>query len=233
MRTVEQTKNKIKEAIQEQINNEEKINIREICEKMGVLNQSDKKLEEATNELYLKEFTNGGSSWSQVASQQNWRAIATSQNGQVVIAAAYGGTLYVSIDSGATWTPRESARKWSSVSISDDGTVMVATVAGGGVYVSRDNGVAWDPIAGIERRTWNSVSCDARCAYFAITSVSGNLALFRLDGAAIFNGLSNSKWSTVTLNSLGDQIIAGAQSGALRTSVNSGSTWSQRTRIAN
>ena len=182
---------------------------------------------------FIFKSTDGGSNWDQVGSQQNWRALATSQSGQKAVAAPYGGTLYVSIDSGATWTPRESARKWSSVSISDDGTVMVATVAGGGVYVSRDSGVTWDPIAGIERRTWNSVSCDARCAYFAITSVSGNLALFRLDGAAIFNGLSNSKWSTVTLNSLGDQIIAGAQSGALRTSVNSGSTWSQRTRIAN
>ena len=32
---------------------------KEICEKMGVTNQSDQKLEEATNELYLKEFTSG------------------------------------------------------------------------------------------------------------------------------------------------------------------------------
>lgn len=32
---------------------------KEICEKMGVSDQSDQKLEEATNELYLKEFTSG------------------------------------------------------------------------------------------------------------------------------------------------------------------------------
>ena len=32
---------------------------KEICEKMGVSDQSDQKLEEATNELYLKEFTDG------------------------------------------------------------------------------------------------------------------------------------------------------------------------------
>ena len=36
-----------------------KIPAKEICEKMGVMNQSDQKLEEATNELYLKEFTGG------------------------------------------------------------------------------------------------------------------------------------------------------------------------------
>ncbi|NND86617.1 MAG: leucine--tRNA ligase [Nitrosopumilus sp.] len=32
---------------------------KEICEKLGVADQSDQKLEEATNELYLKEFTSG------------------------------------------------------------------------------------------------------------------------------------------------------------------------------
>ncbi len=32
---------------------------KDVCEKLGVANQSDKKLEEATNELYLKEFTSG------------------------------------------------------------------------------------------------------------------------------------------------------------------------------
>ena len=32
---------------------------KEICEKMGVSDQSDNKLEEATKELYLKEFTDG------------------------------------------------------------------------------------------------------------------------------------------------------------------------------
>jgi len=32
---------------------------KDVCERLGVTDQSDKKLEEATNELYLKEFTNG------------------------------------------------------------------------------------------------------------------------------------------------------------------------------
>ncbi|MDH5463055.1 MAG: leucine--tRNA ligase [Nitrosopumilus sp.] len=32
---------------------------RDVCERLGVTNQSDQKLEEATNELYLKEFTGG------------------------------------------------------------------------------------------------------------------------------------------------------------------------------
>ena len=32
---------------------------KDVCEKMGVSDQSDEKLEEATKELYLKEFTDG------------------------------------------------------------------------------------------------------------------------------------------------------------------------------
>ncbi len=182
---------------------------------------------------FIFKSTNGGSKWDQVGSQQNWRALATSQNGQKAVAAPYGGRLYVSTDSGSTWTPRGSARKWSSVSIADNGTVMVATVAGGGVYLSSDSGESWDVIAVSDRLAWTSVSCDATCSKFAITSVSGNLALVSSAGGIIAELVGiTSKWSTVTLNSLGTQIIAGAQSGALRTSVDSGATWSQRTRIA-
>ena len=182
---------------------------------------------------FIFKSVNGGSSWSQVGSQQNWRALATSQNGQVVIAAPYGGTLYVSTDSGSTWTSRESARNWSSVSIADNGTVMVATVVGGGVYLSSDSGVTWSAIAGVESKTWNSVSCNSTCSQFAISSVAGNLYLLSSQGVKIADASNNlSKWSTVTLNSAGTQIIAGAQSGALRRSVDSGSTWSLRTRIA-
>jgi hypothetical protein len=180
---------------------------------------------------FIFKSTNGGSSWSQVASQQNWRALATSQNGQVVIAVAYGGALYVSTDSGSTWKSRENARNWSSVSIADDGTAMVATVAGGGVYLSSDSGESWSAIAGVERKTWNSVSCDATCSKFAISSVGGSLNLLSSQGVALAQPVTLAKLSTVTLNSLGTQIIAGATTGGLRRSVDSGTNWTQITRI--
>lgn len=180
---------------------------------------------------FIFKSTNGGSSWSQVASQQNWRAIATSQNGQVVIAAAYGGTLYVSTDSGSNWKPQESNRNWSSVSISDDGAVMVATVAGGGIYLSSNTGESWREISNGVRQTWNSVSCDATCSKFAITSVGGILILVSTQGEALPEPVTLAKLSTVTLNSLGTQIIAGATTGGLRRSVDSGANWTQITRI--
>ena len=180
---------------------------------------------------FIFKSTNGGSSWSQVASQQNWRAIATSQNGQVVIAAAYGGTLYVSTDSGSNWKPRDSARNWSSVSISDDGTVMVATVAGGGIYLSSNTGESWNALEDVDNETWNSVSCDATCSRFVITSVRGSLSLLSRQGEALVELGTLVKLSTVTLNSLGTQIIAGATTGGLRRSVDSGANWTQMTRI--
>ena len=180
---------------------------------------------------FIFKSTNGGSSWSQVASQQNWRAMATSQNGQVVIAAAYGGTLYVSTDSGSTWKPRDSARNWSSVSISDDGTVMVATVAGGGIYLSSNTGESWNALEDVDNETWNSVSCDATCSRFVITSVRGSLSLLSRQGEALVELGTLVKLSTVTLNSLGTQIIAGATTGGLRRSVDSGANWTQMTRI--
>ena len=180
---------------------------------------------------FIFKSTNGGSSWSQVASQQNWRAMATSQNGQVVIAAAYGGTLYVSTDSGSTWKPRDSARNWSSVSIADNGTVMVATVAGGSIYISSDSGESWNALEDVDNETWNSVSCDATCSRFVITSVRGSLSLLSRQGEALVELGTLVKLSTVTLNSLGTQIIAGATTGGLRRSVDSGANWTQITRI--
>ena len=180
---------------------------------------------------FIFKSTNGGSSWSQVASQQNWRAIATSQNGQVVIAAAYGGTLYVSTDSGSTWKPRDSARNWSSVSIASAGISMVATVAGGSIYISSDSGESWSAIAGVGRQTWNSVSCDATCSTFAVSSVGGSLNLLSSQGVALAEPVTLAKLGTVTLNSLGTQIIAGATTGGLRRSVDSGANWTQITRI--
>ena len=179
---------------------------------------------------FIFKSTNGGSSWSQVASQQNWRALATSQNGQVVIAVAYGGALYVSTDSGSTWKSRENTRNWSSVSIADDGTAMVATVAGGGVYLSSDSGESWSAIAGVESKTWSSVSCDATCSKFAISSVGGAVLLVSSQGLLLAGVVTLAKLSTVTLNSLGTQIIVGATTGGLRRSVDSGANWTQITR---
>ena len=181
---------------------------------------------------FIFRSTDGGSNWSQIATSQNWRSIATSTNGQVVLAATYGGTLYTSTDAGTTWTSRESARKWTAVSISDDGANMVATVSGGGIYFSADTGATWNPVAGIENKTWNSISCDSTCANFATVANSGNLYVLTPLGVKVADASNASKWSTVVLNSAGNQILAGAISGSIRRSLDVGANWSLRTTVA-
>jgi mannosyltransferase OCH1-like enzyme len=109
---------------------------------------------------------------------------------------------------------------------------MVATVTGGGVYLSTDSGTTWNAIAGVESKTWNSISCDANCSNFAISSIAGNLYLLSKTGEKIADASNTSKWTTVTLNSLGSQIIAGAVSGSMRRSINTGANWALVTNVA-
>lgn len=192
------------------------------------------KLYGAVQNGFLYKSTNAGSSWTQLGTTQNWRAIATSQDGNILIAAAFGGNLYTSTNGGTTWTARDQLRNWSAVSISDDGTVMTATVANGGIYISTDSGATWNALPAIDNKNWNSISCNATCSRFVATNISGGLFVFNYANAAVTgvtNGSTTSKWSSVTLNSDGTQVIAGAISGAIRKSSDSGATWGQLTRI--
>ena len=192
------------------------------------------KLFAAVQNGFIYRSTNNGSSWTQIGQSKNWRAIATSQNGNKIIAAAFGGNLYVSTNGGNTWTARESIRNWSAVSISDDGTVMVATVGNGSVYISSDSGETWNQINRFQRQNWNSISCDATCTKFAITSVSGEALIIELGGLVIF-GATNlnypKKWITSTLNSAGTQIIVGTTSGMIWRGSDNFVNWSHRTRV--
>ena len=190
------------------------------------------KLFGAVNGGFIYRSTDAGKTWTQLATSQNWRALAVSQNGSKLVAAPYGGTLYISSDSGTSWTPRDSARNWSAVSISDDGTVMTATVANGGIYISTDSGTTWSAISGIEKKNWNSISCNSTCSTFAVTNVSGNLFILSNQGVKIADATNTSKWTTVSLSSAGTQAIAGASSGSMRRTVDSGANWSLLTRVA-
>ena len=118
------------------------------------------------------------------------------------------------------------------MSISDDGTVMTATVANVGIYISTDSGATWNALSGIEKKNWNSISCNSTCSAFAVTNVSGNLFILSNQGVKIADATNASKWTTVSLSSGGTQAIAGASSGSMRRSVDSGANWSLLTRVA-
>lgn len=198
------------------------------------INGDGSKLFAAAQNGFIYRSTNGGSSWTELGLSKNWRAIASSQNGNILVAAAFGGNLYTSVDGGNTWTARELERNWSAVSISDDGSAMVASVGNGSIYVSNDTGATWNQINGVQRKNWNSLSCDSTCRNVAMTNVSGDFFIATLAGpvmAGITNPNRPSKWSTVTLNSSGTQVIAGSSSGMIYRGTETFVTWSQRTRI--
>ena len=198
------------------------------------VNSDGSKMYAAVQNGFIFRSTNNGNSWTQVGLSKNWRALATSQNGNTVIAAAFGGNLYTSTNGGTSWTARESIRNWSSVSISDDGTVMIATVGNGFVYISYDSGETWNQVNGFDRQNWNSVACDATCGNVAITSVSGTFFVATLGGLTTF-GVTNpnysKRWSTVTFNSAGTQLMVGAATGMIWRSTDGLTSWSHRTRI--
>lgn len=197
-------------------------------------NSDGSKLFAAVQNGFIYRSTNNGSSWTQLGISKNWRALAASQNGNILIAAAFGGNLYTSTNGGNTWTSRELVRNWSSVTISNDGTVMMATVGNGFVYISTDTGNTWSQVQGTERNNWSSIACDSSCRNVAVVNVSGNLFVLIMAGAVTAgatNGSTASKWSTVTLNNAGTQLIAGATTGVIRRSTDSAATFTHRTRI--
>ena len=157
------------------------------------INGDGSKLFAAAQNGFIYRSTNGGSSWTELGLSKNWRAIASSQNGNILVAAAFGGNLYTSVDGGNTWTARELERNWSAVSISDDGSAMVTSVGNGSIYVSNDTGATWNQINGVQRKNWNSLSCDSTCRNVAMTNVSGDFFIAALAGpvmAGITNPLS-------------------------------------------
>ena len=77
------------------------------------------------------------------AGSRNWIDVAMSDDGTRIVAAVYGGYLYVSADSGDTWTEVASSQNWKCVASSADGMKLVAGVSMGYIYTSVDAGVTW------------------------------------------------------------------------------------------
>jgi len=99
--------------------------------------------------------TNSGATWTGTGVDSgSWNAVASSADGSRLVAAVYGGAIYVSADSGATWTATGApVADWISIASSADGTRLVAAQGaglfipgpgvGGPVYTSTDAGLTW------------------------------------------------------------------------------------------
>src|SRR5437867_4997647 len=99
--------------------------------------------------------TNSGAIWRDTGVGAGaWNAVASSADGSRLVAAVYGGAIYVSADLGVTWTATSApVGDWICVASSADGTKLIAAQGGGlyipgpgfggPVYTSADAGLTW------------------------------------------------------------------------------------------
>lgn len=72
-------------------------------------------------------------------------SVASSANGSYLLAASYGGQLYMSSNAGSSWAAVGSlgSAKWDAVALSADGSKMAAAISNGTIYVSSNYGASW------------------------------------------------------------------------------------------
>jgi photosystem II stability/assembly factor-like uncharacterized protein len=130
---------------------------------------------------------------------QNWSSVAMSADGSHLVAAANGGSIYLSTNTGASWqqTGLPSAN-WSALTISADGSQLVAAVNGGLLYISSDSGVTW-AAANLPAGNWNAVA----------SSANGADLVAVIHGGAIYTEQSAGNPQTTTVPPLAIQLAGG------------------------
>lgn len=183
--------------------------------------------------------SDSGVTWIPRATNRAWKSVATSADGAKLVAVVAGGQIHTSADFGITWTPRESARNWSCVASSADGNKLVAAVQGGKIYRSVDSGISWS-MAWFVDAQWNAIASSADGARLLASSGSSGYLYCSLDSAGSWSilkggdlGNDSHSWTSVTMSSSGDTMIASSESaggGGIWVSTNAGSYWVERYR---
>jgi hypothetical protein len=148
-----------------------------------------------------------GQSWIATNTPQPWHWLASNAAGDVLVALANLGKINVSTDAGATWTQVGPDLTWISVDMTPSGDKMVAVAYGGGLYISTDRGA-----------TWNQ-------------AMAPNL----METTGGFAGTYNREWESVAISDDGTRIAAaiirdvpGNSRGAIYTSADGGTTWTEQ-----
>lgn len=150
--------------------------------------------------------TNSGQSWNAVAQLQerNWQGAAMSTDGQIMVAIAWGGELYVSSDGGSTWMCKdEEMRPWQTLDISDDGKYILVATTDGHVVLSSDYGQTFNQLSISEEKTWWNRAClNANGSLMLLCAPGENKVVYSNDYGTTWNnveGLSDLKVHTITL----------------------------------
>jgi photosystem II stability/assembly factor-like uncharacterized protein len=160
-----------------------------------------------------------GSSWTQSNAPTNyWDGITSDASGKYVAANSaplegFVGGVYLSSDYGATW--RSSLPGYfcnHAVSMSKDGSVLFAAYYNDGVYKSTNKGVSWTKTSA-GTRNWQIVSTNDNGNYVAAASQSGGGIYFSANFGLTWmqsNGAPNTNWRSLSFDSTGQYIAAGA-----------------------
>ena len=92
----------------------------------------------------------------------DWRAVAASGQGEVLMAAAHDGSVYLARTDADVWDWGQvlGRGQWTSLAASEDGQTLVAASTGpeAAIWVSSDSGRNWRVVAGSKGYDWHSVS---------------------------------------------------------------------------
>jgi hypothetical protein len=164
-----------------------------------------------------------------------WVDVASSADGNNLVAAIDGGTVYVSANAGSTWQPTSAPTNYyQAVTISGDGTVLAAAVSGGPIVVSTNSGADWFQ-SGAPSQLWKSVASSADgtrlvavAAWNVWTSTnSGNDWAMNSPVVGPLSSVACSADGTKLAAAIFGGELNGVPVGGIATSTNAGLTWTR------
>ena len=206
-----------------------------VGDKVSVLGESSNSWQIAQNGGQTVSTTNlsgnvaTGQSWTAAGTTaQPWHWLASNAAGDVLVALANLGGIYVSTDAGANWSMVNIARTWISVDMTPSGNKMVAVAYGGEMFISTDRGTTWTPVAGLATNAeWESVviSDDGNRI---VASVYNGSIYTSADGGATWTertAAGTRLWRGLAASADGMRLTAVAAGDRVYTSDDAGVTW--------
>ena len=158
---------------------------------------------------------------------KNWQDITCSTNGNIIISAVYGGSIYNSTDFGNNWNTINT--KWTGVVCDSSGLNITGIVANGYIYNSTNGGKYWNTYKTDKFSNWQNVSCDISGRVIITTEKIGNIYISK-DNGLFWNadtsiGIKN--WNGLCCSSNGLNILSYEKTGSI------GNIWFSNTQGSN
>jgi hypothetical protein len=162
-----------------------------------------------------------------------WVSITSSTDGNTLMAAIDGGTVYVSTNAGTTWEPTSAPiNYYQAVASSGDGTVMVAAVSGGPIFISTNSGAVWVQSSAPSQLWYSACSSADGSKLFAASYWT---ILASTNGGLNWSDISpfRAYWESIACSTDGNKLLAAdfggwfnnVPLGRVVTSSNAGQTW--------